>query len=142
MADLAFWNLVQINSFYLTDTGGSGGSKYQARVEGLDQLALTDSIQVSKSLSGKPYLQGNDTLVGKPISISLDNILETAHDSIVAIIQAYITSGTAITLNFTLAPYGSFSSVSVVPDENPVRFSGEFENLRIKDVSYHFLTTN
>ena len=142
MADLAFWNLVQINSFYLTDTGLVGGSKYQTEVSGLDQLALTDSVQVIKALSGKPYLQVSNTLVGKPISISLENILETAHDSIVAIIQAYITSGTAITLHFTLAPYGSFTSISVVPDENPVRFSGQFENLRIKNVSYHFLTTS
>ncbi len=133
------WNLIQINSLYLTDNQSAGGVKYISVVRGLDQLAVTASIQVIKSLSGKPHLNST-ALLGKPISIELENILETDHDAVVDIIQAYIDDATAITLSFTGAPYGDFSNISVVPDENPVRFSGEFENGRIRKVSYHFLS--
>jgi len=118
----------------------SGGNRYLATVEGVDKLSLDKGVQVIKALSGKPYLQVTDTLLGRPISITLEKVLDADHDAIVAIIQAFITSGTAITLNITDAPFPNVSNLNVVPDEEPVRYKGNYITGKLLDVSYHFLT--
>ena len=133
--------LVQINSVYLSKDGLITGIPCKTEIGGLDQLATTESVQVIKALSGKPYLQVTETQLGKPISIGFTQMEEAVYDSIVAIIQAYITSSTAITLSISNTPYGSFTSMDVVPDENPVRHQHEFQNTSLKNGSFHFLKT-
>ncbi len=136
-----FWPLIQINSTYLTDSGMVGGTRYIANVEGLDALALDDSVMVDKALSGLPKFQTTELLLGLPITIRFPMILSSTHTAMVAIIQAYHTSSTAITLTVSGAAYPSVTSLSIVPDVPSVQFKGEYQNDRMLDVSYHFLTT-
>lgn len=138
---LAFYPQIKINSVYLTASGADAGTRYIAVVRGLDALSTTDSIQAIKSLNGTPYLNITENQKGKPISIEFPKILSADWDAVRDIIQAYITSSTAITLDITGGDYGDFTSVSVVPDENPVRFPGEFQNGKLLNASFHFLTT-
>lgn len=137
---VAFYPQIKINSLYLTATAANGGTPYIAIVRGLDALAVDSSIQVTKSLNGTPYIQIAD-MAGYPISIEFPNLLSADFDSIRDIIQAYITSGTSISMDITGGDYGDFTSLGVVPDENPIRFGGEFQNGRILGASFHFLTT-
>jgi predicted proteasome-type protease len=133
--------LVQINSIYLTHSGLVGGRPCRTEIGGLNELATTGAFQVIKALSGTPYLQTSSTLVGKPISIAYVQMEESVYDSIVAIIQAYITSGTAITITITNTPYATSFALSVVPDAPPVKHEHEFQNTSLKNGSFHFLTT-
>ena len=135
-----FFPQIKINSRYLTSNEADGGTPYIAAVRGLDALAIDGAIQVIKALNGTSYLQVTEDQLGKPITIEFPNLLSGDYDDILTEIQAYVTSATAITVDFTGAPYGNITSLSVVPDENPVRFPGEFENGRLKNVSIHLLT--
>ena len=137
---VAFYPQIKINSVYLTSTGADAGTRYIAVVRGLNALSTTDAIQVIKSLNGTPYLQITEDQLGKPISIEFPQMNIADYDDVVAEIQAYITSATAITLDITGGDYGDVTSLSVVPDADPVRFPGEFQNGRLQQVSFHFLT--
>jgi hypothetical protein len=133
--------LVQINSVYLSKNGLVGGIPCQTEIGGLDALAVSDAIEIIKALDGTPYMQVTSPMKGKPISIGFNQMEESVYDSIVAIIQAYVTSSTAITLNITNSPYGTFTSIAVIPDVNPVRHAHEFQGTALKNGSFHFLKT-
>ena len=132
---------IKINSLYLTQGNVNAATRYIAVVRGLDALALSGAIQTIKALNGTPYVQLTENQLGKPISIELPKLLTADFSSIKTIIQAYITSGTAISLDLTGGDYGDFTSLAVVPDENPIRYAGEFQNGKILNVSVHFITT-
>ncbi len=137
-----FWPLIKINNYYITSTGLVGGVPYMADLaEGIDELALDSRIQVTKALSGKPYLNIVEGNLGAEIVIKPDEggILAADHAAIVAIVQAFITSATAINLSFSGAAYPSKTNLSVVPAEKPIRYPGKFANGRLLGSSYHFL---
>ena len=134
--------LIQLESVYLTKTGLVGGIPCKMRVEGLGALAVTDDHGVDKALSGLPYLQIVDSMLGKPIGLfAEENMTEAVYDSIVTEIQAVLDgSKTELDLEISDSPYGSFS-LDVVPDVNPVRHNSEQWAGYVKGVSFHFLTT-
>lgn len=136
---LDFYNLIQLSSQYFTDDGLNTGTRYISQVTGLHALTIDSSVQVIKTLSGKPYVQ-KTPLLGKSIVISFENIYEADYSTAKTTIQTAVTNGTTIALNITDGPYGDFN-LTVVPDENPIQFSGEYENGRIKKCSLHLLTT-
>ena len=136
-----FFHQIKINNRFLTENEADGGTKYIAYVRGLDALVPAKDNQVIKALDGTPYTQTATTLKGKPIVLDFPKIETEDHDDIMVEINAYLNSSTAITLNITGGAYGNFTSLSVVPDSPPVRFSVEFQNGKILNVSYHFLTT-
>ena len=142
MATTGRFPQVQLESVYFTKTGANGGTPCKIRVEGLNTFAVTKDIGVTKALSGLPYLQIVDSMLGKPIGLFLEgNMTETVYDSIVAEIQAVLDgSKTELDLEITDTPYGTFS-LDVVPDENPVRHTSEQTAGTVKGVSFHFLTT-
>lgn len=142
MATTGKYPQVQIESVYLTKTGANGGVPCKVRVEGLAALAVTNDHGVSKALSGLPYLQIVDTMLGKSIGLFLEgNMTEAVYDSIVTEIQAVLSgSKTELDLEITDSPYGSFS-LDVVPDVNPVRHNAEQTAGTVIGVSFHFLTT-
>src|SRR4051794_40286269 len=111
---LSLYPQIKINSLYLTSTGANGGTPYIATVSGLDALSVTSTNQVIKSLNGTPYTQITANQLGKPVSIEFPKLLTADYTAIVVIVQAYITSGTAITLDITGGDYGSITSLSVV----------------------------
>jgi hypothetical protein len=136
-----FFPQIKINARYLTENEADGGTKYIAYVRGLDAITPAKDVQVITALDGTPYLQTMTTLLGKPISLDFPKIETEDHDDIMVEIDAYLNSGTAITLNITGGAYGDFTNLSVKPASPPVTFPGEFENGRMLSVSYHFLTT-
>lgn len=136
------YNLIQLGSVYFTNNGLSGGKPCKSTVTGLEKLKVGRGWQVVKTLSGKPYGQKTAALKGVPIAIqNINSLTDSVLDDIVEVIQNSIDSGTPITMNITGGAYGDFSGLSVLPDEDPVRFSGEFQNDQVKNVSFHFLTT-
>jgi hypothetical protein len=137
---LSLYPQIKINSLYLTSTGANGGTPYIATVSGLDALAVTSANQVIKSLNGTPYLQITEDQLGKPISIEFPKLLTADYAAVVAEIQDAIDNTTTLSLDITDGDYGDFS-LTVVPDENPVRFPGEFQNGKLLNVAIHFLTT-
>lgn len=136
-----FYPQIKINNRFLTENEADGGTKCIAVVRGLDAITPAKDNQVIKALNGTPYSQISDTLKGKPIALEFPKIEKEDHEDIMVEINAYLNSGTAITLNITGGTYGEFTNLSVVPGEPPVRFPGEFENGRLLNVSYNFLTT-
>jgi hypothetical protein len=136
------YNLVQIGSIYLTKDGLVSGKPCKTSVKGLDAMMITTAFQVIKALSGKPYLQLSDEQLGRPVSIEYESMDGGVFQDIVDAIQAAIDGLTTITLSVTGGAYGDFSGLTVVPDENPVRLSGDFSNTQVKSGSFHFLTTS
>jgi hypothetical protein len=134
--------LIQINDVYLTRDGLSSGAPCKISIDGLDKLAIDSRIGVIKALSGKPYLQAVTGVLGQLIAFKYEQMEQSVYDDIVAIIQAFVTNQTAITLNVSNSPYGTLSNVSIVPDEDPVRHpENEFQGTSLKNGSFHFLTS-
>lgn len=133
--------LVQLEAIYLTKTGLVGGIPCKIRVEGLNTFAVTKEHQVTKALSGLPYLQVSDAMLGKPIGLFYENMESSVYDSIVAEIQAVLDGSKAeLDLDISNSAYGTFS-LDVVPDVNPVRHTSEQQGETVKNGSFHFLTT-
>lgn len=133
--------LIQLEAIYLTKTGLVGGTPCKIRVEGLDQFAVTKEHQVIKALSGLPYSQVSDAMLGKPISLHYENMEEAVYDSIVAEGQAYLDGSKAeLDLEISNSAYGAFS-LDVIPDSPFVRHNAEQQGTMTKNGSFHFLTT-
>ena len=133
--------LIQLEALYLTSTGLVGGKRCKSEITGLDAFAVTKDHGVIKALSGLPYLQITDAMLGKPISIRVYQMLNTVYASWVAEIQAVLDgSKSELDLDITGTPYGNVS-IDVVPDVNPVRHAGQFMGDYARDVEFHFLTT-
>lgn len=141
MPTTGLYPLIQLEAIYLTKNGLVGGIPCKIRVEGLATFAVTKEHQVTKALSGLPYLQMSDAMLGKPIGLFFENMEESVYDLIVAEIQDVLDGDKAeLDLEISNSAYGSFS-LDVVPDVNPVRHQAEQSGTTVKNGSFHFLTT-
>src|SRR5687767_3393563 len=132
--------LVQIGSVYLTTTGLVGGKPCKTEITGLDDLALDDSIQVTKALSGKPFLQTSTLLLGIKITIKLFDVPDSVYSSIITEIQTAVTALSTINLDISNSPYGDFSP-TVTPDEKTVTHAFKFNGDTAREPVFSFLTT-
>lgn len=137
---VAFYSQIKINAVYLTASGADNGTKYISIVRGLNALALTKTAQVVKALDGTPYANISSTVKGKEISIEFPSMLKADYQNVVDEIQDSLDTPGTIALEILDGDYGDFT-LTVLPDADPVRFPGEFENGRLKNVAFHFITT-
>ena len=131
--------LVQIGSVYLTSTGMSGGKPCKTEITGLEKLATGKTIQITNAMSGKPYMQVMDQILGVLIGIKLFDVSETVYDSIIAVITAAINGSTTISLSITNSPFGDFT-LTVVPDEKTVEHAFKFSGDIAKEPIFGFQT--
>lgn len=139
---MARYALIQLESLYLTSTGLVGGRRCRHEITGLDAFAVTKDHGVIKALSGLPYLQIYDSMLGKPISIRVSQMLNTVYANWVTEIQN-VLDGTKSELDLDISgsAYGTFS-IDVVPDVNPIQHAGRFTATSyVQDVTFNFLST-
>ena len=78
---------------------------------------------------------------GRVISILLESTEKTVFDSLVAAVQAVITTPGTIALNITTGPSGNHS-LTVYPNfPNQLDFPDEFIDTRMQKVKFEFITT-
>lgn len=134
-----FYPQIKVNSIYLTQSGADGGTRYIAKVTGLDGVATPKAVTTIKALSLKPYVQVLDSVKGRDIGVEFPLMNATDYAAIRDEINDAIDTNSTIALEFLGGAYGDITGVSAVPDTDPVRFPGEYENGRLKNVSFHFV---
>jgi hypothetical protein len=94
--------LVQFGAVYLTDSGLVGGVRYINLVEGLDQLALTDDIGVTRAIDKTVYIQYQTANKDVEIIVRVPKMDWTKFDAVRDVINTAITGSTTYTLNITV----------------------------------------
>lgn len=92
--------LIQFGTVFLTNDNLSTGIRYIAFVDGLDDIALTDNIQIIKALDGTVFSQFQpvkDTL----ITVRVPRMDFAKFDAIRDVINAAIAGSTTFNLNIT-----------------------------------------
>lgn len=133
------YNLISIDSIYLTSDGTALGTPCKTKVSGLNSAQLEKSGTVIPASDGTMYVQLIDNK-GVNISIELDWITKAVFDSLIALFNSVISEGNAFSLNIS-GDTGTFAFNSVPAFPDPVEFSGDFSDGILKNVTFKFITT-
>lgn len=136
---MATANKIQIGTIWLTSDGTTNGIACQTRTSGLDALKPTRAAKVHRALDGTPYRQSK-TLKGKTIEIAFpDTIKKEVFDAVFEFIDDAEIGNTSFDLSIE-GDTGNFD-LTVIPDENWLRFPGEFVDGWILGATFAFVTT-
>jgi hypothetical protein len=142
------YNLIQIGSIYLTDTGLSSGTPCKTEVPTLEGLLLTKTGSVQLAIDRTPYLQIVDnSKKGELVPIICDSLMQSVYNSLIAAHQAALDNKVPIAIiitgdtgTFNLTVYPSLGSRDGRFPQS-IQPSGEFQNGRIKRVTLNYITT-
>lgn len=132
------YNLVQLNTLYLTDTGLVGGVPCRTAVAGLDALSLTKAGQTTIAADGTPYNFISDGGgKGGPIKVSPEVVSSALLATLKTLLNTAIAANTTIHAIFT-GDTGTFD-LNVKPlFPKPIEFNGEFFNGNIYGLVLNF----
>lgn len=133
------YNLVQIGTVYLTDTGLVGGTPCRVRVGGLPLLSLSHTGVTRPQASGRPITQ-LATIKGLPVSVTVEWQAKAVHEAILAEFQDSIDGNTDFDLVIT-GDTGDFNLTAIPEFPRYTDFPGDFSNEIIQQVSYFMRTT-
>ena len=133
------FNLISIGAIYLTKTGLSSGVPCKTQVSGLDALKLSVTGRVFVAIDGTLYTQTASGF-GFPVGISSEAMQQSVFDQIVTAINTAAINGTSITVK-VLGDTGDFYLLTVPALPEAVKFSGDFQNESIKDVTFNFIVS-
>lgn len=138
---MARFNTVQLNSIYFTDDGTGSGTPCKLAIKGLDALKTAKTGQTVQSADGAPFLQiVENSNKGLVVSITPVILMKDVFDSLTAEIAGAIENETTIDLEIS-GDTGDFSLTVLPLLPNPIQFSGDFLNARIKSPTFNFITT-
>jgi hypothetical protein len=139
MATTGRYNLIRINSVYLTSTGLSGGTPCKTSVEGLDALKSNYTGSTVIALDGTPINQVyKNNKRGLPLSITIETAEQAEFNSLSALLETALFSSSEISvyINGTLGTF-LFSCLPSFP--KPLEFPGDFQNTRIANIKLNFV---
>lgn len=139
---MARYNLIQIDSTYLTTNGMSGGSRFKTEIAELDQLQLEYGGNTVVALSGTPYTFLAEALgPGVPITITVATMTDTIFDAIKASIADAVDGEDTVPVVIT-GELGTFD-LNCLPrfseEGGPIKTPGHFRNGYIFDVQLRFV---
>ncbi len=129
---------IQIDSIYLTDTGGVGGIPAKLAVSGVDDLLATMTGVAIPAVSGA-VLQLVPWTIGKTFEIQIETHLPAAvWQDLIDLINDALENDTALTVIGT----GDTGNFNVEAKPFPVKpfSSSNFENGRILKPNFKFIT--
>lgn len=136
------YNLVQLDTIYLTDNGLVGGIPCRTVVTGLDAFALDKDGQITIAADGTPYaFIGDQAGIGSVIRIQPAVLAETVFENIKTMFNTAIGASTLITAKFT-GDTGNFDLECLPAFPKPLEFSGEFFNSYIYGVSINVIVVS
>lgn len=134
------FNTVRINDLYLTKDSSALELPCRLSVSGLDKLKTQQKGRIVRGLDNTPTRLSSDFGGrGVDIAVTVEILYKEVFDAINAAINTACANKTTLNLNVS-GDTGVFALV-VLPGDEPIQFSGEFKNGRIKKVTYNFTTT-
>jgi hypothetical protein len=133
------YNLVKVDTIYLTDSGLVGGVPCRTEVAGLDALKFTQTGSNTNAADGTVFQFKVDNL-GKGLLLEIRPfaIMKSVFDSINAVIQDSLDNDTII--NITISGDTGDFDLDVLPSlPKPIEFPGTFFSEQIDGVVYRFL---
>lgn len=135
---MARFNVVSIDGIYLTQNGTISGDPCKVEVEGLDNLVIVKKRVNIQASDGEVYSQitpaNNKGIV---IGIQISYLAQSLYEDINTIFNNKSTTG-VITLTVS-GPTGIWT-LSTIPAEDPIDFTGKFSGDIIENVTYRLQT--
>lgn len=136
------YNLIQIDSLFMTSTGLSTGSPCRSSVSGLDWLSFDYQGQTLIALDGTPYNQYTTTYKrGLPLQFKFNQMSESVLESLISLISSTISGSTTNLIRIT-GDTGDFVLNCLPMFPKPIEFSGEFQTDQIKDVTLNYIVNS
>lgn len=128
---MAEYNLIAIETLYLTDDGTVTGTPCRTEVKGLAELGTAMRRTLIQCI-GPPQVQLFDNLIGEPIQITVFVLQKTEYDSLITMIDAADSGSSTLTVSFSGGDLGDFDLECVL--EKNLTNPGEFTDGRIPAV--------
>ncbi|MGI8542052.1 MAG: hypothetical protein ACR2MD_01065 [Aridibacter sp.] len=135
------YNLIKIDSIYLTSDGTLNGRRAVTSVKGLNELYNGQAGTARSNADGSKILQLAD-LKGVEIEIEFtDWVYKSTLDTVKARLTTFISNGLPFALEIT-GEAGAFVLLTVIFDWNPlpIEFGTEYLTGRIKGAKIHLAT--
>ena len=134
------FNKVQINNLFITKDSSESSDECKLTVSGLDKLKAPDKGRIIRGLDNTPTrLQTNFAGRGIEINVTVEILYKPVFDALNDEISDALANFDTLILVIT-GDTGTFN-LTVLPGDDPISFSGEFINERIKKVTYSFVIT-
>lgn len=136
------YNLVQLDSLYLTHNGLVGGDPCRTIVTGLDASALDKDGQITQAADGTPYaFIGDQAGIGSIVRIQPAVLTTSVFASLKTMFNTAIAG--SLTINAVITgDTGSFDLECLPAFPKPIEFSGEFFNGNLYGVSINIVVVS
>ena len=133
------YNLIQLNSIYLTNDATSTGTPCKTSVSGLDALTFDFTGVTVLALDGTPYNQVFDNYKkGLPLTIKITQTTDTRLDELASLLTTLVTAESSVLVQIT-GSTGDFTLNCLPAFPKPLEFSGDFQNSYVKDITLNFV---
>lgn len=139
---LPWFHTIKVGSIYLTDDGLVTGTPKITTVRGLDVLADAVVVQQIIAADGTPHQQTSQPVKGVPLVIECGDWMERdMYFDLKSIRLAAVTGSTTVTIQLLDNGHGT-GDWNLTAYFNSIRFPGEFQSGRVKDVTLNFTVSS